>query len=308
MDLKQLQYFLAVIEHGSISAAARALNARQPTLSVALKNLEEGLETTLFHRDPRGISLTDSGERLAAGARTILDQLETIREAVNGLENDDLGRFTIGYADALGAYFLPAFLRRFLERAPGVQVVLESGPGSEDVRTRVLERDTDFGLGVNLEPHPDLVMVPLYRDGVELYVGGTEKPTRNLVEACLRIKKGPLILSRRSSDVDDLLRRLRADEIMPERVLDCGDLQLVRSLVKEGLGVGMLPRRVARYGDDSELRVLHPGLPGVPELVHLIYRADRHRTRAAMRLKDDLLEYGRSLQASDPGDQSILPP
>ncbi len=308
MDLKQLEYLLSVVEHGSISAAARALDARQPTMSVALKNLEEELETTLFHRDPRGISLTDAGQTLVRGAREILTRVSETREAVQGLERDDIGHFHIGYPDALGAYFLPSFLRSFLQGAPGIQISLESGPGSPNVRRRVLERDVDFGLGVNLEPHPDLVMVPLYRDGVELYVGGDEAAPANLVEACLRIRRGPLIVSRRSTSLDDLLRRLQVDEILPDRVLDCGDLQLVRSLVKEGLGVGLLPRRVARHGQEAELRMLHRGLPGVPELVHLIYRADRHRTKAAMRLKDALLEYGRSLQATDPGDQSILPP
>ncbi|MEO1335256.1 MAG: LysR family transcriptional regulator, partial [Myxococcota bacterium] len=61
MDFTQLRYFLAVAEHGSISAAARAVQARQPTLSVAIKNLEEDLGATLFHRDSRGVSLTASG-------------------------------------------------------------------------------------------------------------------------------------------------------------------------------------------------------------------------------------------------------
>lgn len=308
MDLKQLEYFLAVVEHGSISAAARALDARQPTLSVALKNLEEGLDATLFHRDVRGVSLTPSGERLASSARAILDLVVSTRAEVTGLEQGDVGSFCVGYADALGAYFLPAFLRRFLESAPKIEISLRSGPGSADVRQLVIDRQVDFGLGVNLEPHPDLVMIPLYRDGIEVYVSGDTTPARNLVDACLILKRGPLILCRRSSRVEDLLQRFSADEILPSRILDCGDLQLVRSLAREGLGAALLPRRVARHGLADELRVLHRELPGVPEVIHLVYRADRHRTRAAMRLKDDLLTYGRTLQASDPGEASILPP
>lgn len=308
MELKQLEYFLAVCEHGSISAAARALDARQPTLSVSLRNLEESLEATLFHRDARGIRLTPSGERLAAGAREVFTILDRTRDEVAGVEHEDVGSFTVAYADAIGAYFLPAFMRRFLESAPKIQISLRSGPKSADVRQQVIEREVDFGVGVNLEPHPDLVMVPLYRDGVEVYVSSAEREAKSFVEACLRIKRGPLILCRRSTSVDDLLARFGADEILPDRVLDCGDLQLVRSLAGEGLGAALLPRRVARHGDGNELKVLFPTLPGMPELIHLIYRADRHRTRAAMRLKDDLLEYGRSLQASDPGEQSIVPP
>lgn len=308
MDLKQLEYFLAVAENGSISAAARSLGVRQPTLSISLKNLEESLDATLFHRDTRGISLTPSGQRLVERAHEMLALAKRARDEITGLEEDDVGAFAVGYADALGAYFLPSFMRSFLEAAPGIEISLRSGPSSVDVRQLVLERHVDFGLGVNLEPHPDLVMVPLYRDGIEVYVSADEPEPRNIVEACMRIKRGPLILSGVSSSVQDLLGRFAADEVLPARVLDCGDLQLVRSLAREGLGVALLPRRVARHGSEDELRVLFPGLPGMPELVHLIYRADRHRTRAAMRLKDDLLAYGKSLQSSDPGEHSILPP
>lgn len=308
MELRQLEYFLAVAEHGSISAAARAIQARQPTLSVSLKNLEETLGATLFHRDARGISLTPSGERLAERARAILELANTTKDEVKGIERDDVGSFSVGYPDALGAYFLPDFMRRFLDGAPGIEIALHSGPSSADVRRLVLERDVDFGLGVNLEPHPDLVMLPLYRDGVQVYVSSQEPSPSNVVEACMRIKRGPLILCRRSTSVDELLARFGSDEVLPNRVLDCGDLQLVRSLAREGLGVAFLPRRVARDGVEGELKVLLPALPGVLEVVHLIYRGDRHRTRAAMRLKDDLVEYGRSLQEWDPGDQSILPP
>lgn len=308
MELKQLEYFLAVCEHGSISAAARALDARQPTLSASVKNLEESLDATLFHRDARGVRLTPSGERLAAGARQVMELLEQTRDEVVGVERDDVGNFTVAYADAIGAYFLPAFMRDFLQQAPQVEISLRSGPKSVDVRRLVVDRDVDFGIGVNLEPHPDLVMVPLYRDGIEVYVSAATPPPKNLVEASLHIKRGPLVLCRRSSNVDDLLARFAADQVLPNRVIDCGDLQLVRSLAKEGLGTALLPRRVARHGDEADLRVLFPRLPGMPELIHLIYRGDRHRTRAAMRLKDALLSYGRALQASDPGEQSILPP
>lgn len=307
MDLKQLEYFLAVVENGSISAAARALDARQPTLSVSLKNLEDTLGSTLLHRDARGVKLTASGKVVETAAREVFETLERARGEVSGLEDDEVGEFTVGCNDAVGAYFLPSFMRSFLEATPNVHISLWSGSNPE-VRDAVVSRAIDFGLSVNAEPHPDLVMVPLYRDGVELYVSAEETPPRNSVDAFLRIKRGPLIISRRASRIADLITRLESDEALPERVLDCGDLQLVRSLVKEGLGVGLLPRRVARHGNEEELRRLHPKLPGVPEVVYLLYRADLHRTRAALRLKDSLLLYGRTLQNTNPGEHSILPP
>ncbi len=307
MELRQLEYFLAVVKHGSISKAARALDARQPTLSVSLKNLEEELKSTLFHRDARGISLTAAGKVLRTTAEDIFVTIDRARAEISGLEAEDVGDFVLGCHDALGAYFLPAFLRKFMERAPMVRISLWGGTHNE-VRNAVVERTIDFGLVVNPEPHPDLVIVPLYRDGIEVYVCAHEPAPRTVIEAYVRMKRGPLLVSRRESRVTDLLARFASDEVLPDQVLECGDLQLLRALVKEGLGVGLIPRRVARHGASGELRVLHSDLPGVPEVIYLLYRVDMHRTRAAMRLKDFLVEYGRTLQSSDPGEHSILPP
>lgn len=307
MDLKQLEYFLAVAEQGSISAAARSLEVKQPTLSVSLKNLEEDLGSTLLHRDARGVTLTASGKVILDAGQKVFETLERARQEVSGLEAEDVGDFKLGCNDALGAYFLPSFMRSFLESAPKIHISLWGGT-NVGVRDAVVERTIDFGLSVNPDPHPDLVMVPLYRDGLEVYVSAQEPARPTLIDAYLRLKQGPLVVCRRASQVRDLLARFHSDEVLAERILECGDLQLVRSLVREGLGVGVLPRRVARHGAPEELRALHPQLPGVPELIFLLYRADLHRTRAALRFKDDLLKYGRTLQASDPGEHSILPP
>ncbi len=307
MDFNQLRYFLAVAEHGSISAAARAVQARQPTLSVAIKNLEEDLGATLFHRDSRGVSLTASGRVLRDSAQEVFECLERVRQRVSGLETDDVGEFVVGCNEALGAYFLPNFMQDFLRASPRIQIRLWNGT-SAAVRDAVIERKVDFGLCVNPEPHDDLVMVKLYRDGIELFVSSREPPVANRIQALARVRRGPLIAATRIRQVQDLIARFKADDVMPERHLDCGDLQLTRALAAAGLGVALLPRRVAANGDPTELRRLHPELPGFPDTIYLLYRADLHRTQAALKLKDALVEYGRTLKAGDPNEGSILPP
>lgn len=307
MELTPLRQFLAVAEHGSMSAAARDLEVRQPTLSAAIKNLEEELGTTLFHRDSRGVRLTASGRALRGAAQEVFEVLERARAEIGGLETAEVGRFVIGCHQSLGAYFLPRFLQQFLRRAPKVEVTVHNASSSE-IRDAVLDRTVDFGLVDNPEPHPDLVMLELYRDGIELYVSAAEPEVRDRMQALLRVRRGPLIAARRVPQVKDLLARLKADNALPDRVLDVGDFALVRSLATSGLGVAMLPRRVARDGPPGQLRRLHRELPGYPDTIHMLYRADLHRTRAALDLKDALVRYGRSLRATNPHEDSILPP
>jgi DNA-binding transcriptional LysR family regulator len=82
-------------------------------------------------------------------------------------------------------------------------------------------------------------------------------------------------------------------------MLSCGDLELVKSLALAGIGVALLPRRVAAYAQEGRLVRLHPELPVIPDVISLVYRADMHRTRAAMRLKDALVAYGKRLDEDE---------
>lgn len=303
LDLNHLRYFIAIAQHGSMSKAARALKVSQPTLTVAIRNLEEGLNTTLFLRDSKGVSLTESGRALLDGTDDIFALIERTEQRILGLEGEEVGQFTVGCHESLGAYFLPGFLKHFLEAAPRIEVSLYNAT-SENVRDAVIQRKIHFGLIVNPLPHPDLVLVDLFRDAVEVLVSSTESSIEDLEAAYERIRKGPLIFAGRVSQCQDLLGRFAADGLVPSRTLNCGDLEIVKSLALGGIGVAMLPRRVADYGHSAQLRRLHKDLPSFPDSIYLIYRGDLHRTRGARRLKDALVEYGRNLPPLDELDRT----
>jgi DNA-binding transcriptional LysR family regulator len=185
-------------------------------------------------------------------------------------------------------------MRAFLEQAPKVKLSLWNASSSA-VRDAVLERRVHFGLIVNPLPHPDLVLVDLFKDGVTAFVSSDEPEYATATEANARLARGPLIFAGRIPQCQDLIGRFAADGRLPERMLDCGDLELVKSLALGGIGVALLPRRVALYGHDGKLRELHADIAEFPDTIHLIYRGDIHRTRAALKLKDALVSYGRSL-------------
>jgi molybdate transport repressor ModE-like protein len=299
VELTHLRYFQSIAEHGSLTAAARALGISQPTLTVAVKNLEEQLATKLLLRGRSGVTLTSTGRELLRHASEIFSLLERAEERILGLETDEVGRFVIGCHESLGAYFLPAFMTGFLKVAPKMELSLWNGT-SAAVREAVLARQVDFGLAVNPVPHPDLVLVELFRDAVDVFVAaasleGGRAP--DLTEAHERLRRGPLLFAGRIPQCQDLTSRLAEGGLLPTRMLSCGDLELVKSLALEGLGVALLPRRVAAYGQKGKLVRLHPKLPSIPDVISLLYHADLHRTRAALRLKDAIVAHGRALAA-----------
>lgn len=300
MDLTHLRYFQLTATSQSMSAAARKLGISQPTLTVAIRQLEKHLGTTLFLRERNGVRLTSTGEVLLRHATQLLSLVEHAEQDVRDLESDEVGSFVLGCHEALGAYFLPGFMPAFLRQAPRIELNLWNGT-SPAVTEAILDRRVDFGLVVNTRPHPELVILPLFEDAVDFFVAAPRQGEPEVTEeeeAHRRLRAGPLIFAAHMAQSQKLRDQLAAEKLLQGRMLPCGNLELVKSLTLGGVGVGMLPRRVAAYGQEGRLRRLHPSLPFFHDAISLVYRADGHRTRAATRLKDALVRYGRGLGPS----------
>jgi len=303
LDLGHLRAFVEVADAGSLTGAAGRLGLTQPALSKIVRQLEERFGTTLFHRHRRGVTPTAAGEALAQGCRSVLRRMAATEQVIHGLETDEVGRFVLGCHESLGAYFLPGFFTRFLAEAPRIEVALWNGT-SAAAREAVIGRAIHFALVVNPQAHPDLVVLPLFRDAVRVFVrrdlraelGGPQGVPPPLVDVEELLRRSPLIYAGRVSQSREILAALAERSVYPARELSCGDLELVKSLALAGVGPAILPERVARYHHEGELEVLHPDLTSIPDVIHLLFRADSHKTRGFERLKAALVTYGRSLE------------
>ncbi|SDF80128.1 LysR family transcriptional regulator [Sporomusa acidovorans] len=127
MDIKDMKYFLAVIEAGSINAAAKRLHIAQPPLSRQMKQLEENLGIKLFERGNRKVKLTEAGRLMQDRAEQFLGQIEnTIRE-MREFDAGSRGTIAIGTVTSSGATILPRVVRVFRDSFPGVRFQLWEG-------------------------------------------------------------------------------------------------------------------------------------------------------------------------------------
>ncbi|MEM9069918.1 MAG: LysR family transcriptional regulator [Myxococcota bacterium] len=285
-----LAQFAAVAEHGSFSAAAKALHVSQPTLSVAVRKLEERLRTQLFHRDSRGVTLTPAGTLLVQRVRQATQVLRAARDEIAALADEPRGEFVLGCHESLGTYLLPGFMGRFLEQYPEITLSLHNA-NSKDVEAAILERRIDLGLVVNPGMHPDTVVRELFRDAVTFVVA------RRLAR-----KSADTLFDRYPILHVPSLRQTQAilDAMQPRplRTLACSSLELVKSLVLDGTGVGVLPYRVASHGvAKGRLEVLAGELPRYDDRIALVWRADVPMTVGLRTLLDALLEHGASMEA-----------
>jgi DNA-binding transcriptional LysR family regulator len=112
MDLRQLRYFVTVAETGHITRAAARLGMQQPPLSQQIRALEDSLGTPLFHRHPKGVTLTDAGELLLADSRRLLEDANAVRARMQAVAKGLAGALTVGFTSSAAAHaFTPRVLR-----------------------------------------------------------------------------------------------------------------------------------------------------------------------------------------------------
>lgn len=296
MDLRQLRYFQAVAAAGRITTAARELGITQPALSIALAKLESELGVVLFDRDHRGVHLTESGRTLLEVVTQAMALIEDGRQQLSGLENEPVGRFVLGCPSALGCYLLPALLPGLLEAFPRVELAIRAAT-SRETEAAVVSRELHFGLCTHSPQASDLVLLDLFRDEVCIIApapSGQRGAPRSWGEATSLLRRSVLVYSSAMPQAIEILDELTARSLVPAGRLDCGDVHMVAEAAIAGMGLAILPRRVAAHRHGAKLAPLHARLPAVTDTIRLVYRSDMHRTRAASMLTDALVTKARA--------------
>jgi len=124
MELRHLRYFVAVAEEQNVTRAAVRLHVSQPPLSRQIRDLEEHLGVKLLVRGAKSVRLTEAGRVFLNEARAVLMRAEEATAAARAVADGNRGELHVGYAPSLTVELLPAALRRFHEKAPGVKVTL----------------------------------------------------------------------------------------------------------------------------------------------------------------------------------------
>lgn len=161
MELRHLQYFLALAEEQNFSRAARRLHIAQPSLSQQIRRLEAELETELFDRTSRPVQLTNAGELLLGDAQNLVHEMEATAREVRRAGRGEVGRLRIGYSYG-GLYDLVlVLLRRLLVAWPETTMVIHQLPERDQVPA-LRTRRVDLVIGRVTEPTTsDVIMRPL---------------------------------------------------------------------------------------------------------------------------------------------------
>src|ERR1700738_4651178 len=126
MELRHLRYFVAVVEAGSLTVAARKLHTSQPSLSRQIRDLEEEIGAGLLTRRARGIELTPAGRAFLEHARSVLSQVEAAAEAARRVAHPAKPCFTIGFLTGHELTWMPEALQILRDELPNIDVMISS--------------------------------------------------------------------------------------------------------------------------------------------------------------------------------------
>ena len=161
MTLTELKYIVAVARERHFGRAAEACFVSQPTLSVAIKKLEDELEVQLFERGNVEVSVTPVGERIVEQAQRVLEESATIREIAKEGKDPRHGPLRLGVIHTIGPYLLPRLVPAMLKAVPGMPLLLQEGLTAKLLEALKLG-EIDVAVVAEPMPVPGVMSWPVY--------------------------------------------------------------------------------------------------------------------------------------------------
>lgn len=282
--LRQLQYFVAVAEQGSVTRAAQNLSISQSSVTEALKELESDLGVELFERHPRGLSITHNGHQFLRHATKILATVSDARTSFSGKQNEAGGTLNIGVTSLVAGYVLSDLLARYRRACPGVEVsAIEDNGGYLEHLLVGGELDVAVMVISNLRDRMALQAEILETSPYRLWLPMGHPLVSADIISVADISREPLIMLTIDEIEENTGKLLSALGARPHVAFRTRSVEAVRSLVATGAGVALLPDLVYRpwslEGDRIESRDVSGSLPVVQ--VGMVWRKGSSLPQAA---------------------------
>ncbi|MEL4009785.1 LysR family transcriptional regulator [Bacillus velezensis] len=273
MESGDLKIFQAVARKGSISKAAESLHYVQSNVTNRIQQLERQLQTQLFYRTNRGMTLTPAGENLLKDADRILQLLHEAQKTAQEA-GDPNGPLRIGSLETAAAVHLPQFFTEYYSRYPKVQLSLSTGDTHTLVQ-RVLHYELDGAFVYGPVEYEDLEQVAVFQEELVLVSNKREGSLQDLLRDPI------LYFAAGCSHRRKIKNILKEETVSAHKIIEFGTLEAIIGAVQAGMGGSFLPASAVRYFQNRKNLFLHE----LPEQfrdmnISFIYRSDLFLTSA----------------------------
>ncbi len=254
MELNYLKYFYTVAKEGSFTKASKILRIQQPTISKMVKSLEDQLGLSLMERHKKGIRLTKAGGEIYRLCDGIFDKIEEIESFSDHEKSECSGSMAFGVTDSVSSYLIPEILGDFVRQYPKVRPSIFSGT-SNLICNEILDGKVEFGIFFTVPDDEGFQITELVHVPFQLVIAQEVYHKKEI--------RNSFIISR---DIDypksrpfPVLEMLRKNQVGGETFISSNNLDSQKELVKQGLGISLLPRFMVKSSlEKGTLVALHP--------------------------------------------------
>jgi LysR family hydrogen peroxide-inducible transcriptional activator len=291
MTLTELRYIVAVARERHFGRAAEACFVSQPTLSVAIKKLEEELDIKIFERGGSEVSVTPLGEEIVRQAQSVLDQAGAIKEIAKRGKDPLAGALRLGIIYTIGPYLLPELVRHTIDRYPQMPLMLQ-----ENFTAKLLEmlRTGELDCAIMAEPFPDtgLATADLYDEPFVVALPASHPMADRATISAEELKRETMLLLGTGHcfrdhvlEVCPEFARFASDAEGIRRSFEGSSLETIKHMVASGMGVTVVPRLSVPREASPHLRFVPFSAPVPTRRVVLAWRRSftRYEAIAALR-------------------------
>ena len=277
MNLQQLRYLCAIVDHGlNVSAAADALFTSQPGISKQVRLLEDELGIqVLVRRGKRLSSLTPAGHSVVTTARRVLREIENLKRVGAEYRSEDTGTLSIATTHTQARYVLPRVIRDFAARYPRVRVLLHQGNPLQ-VAEQTSSGEADVGIATEtLATFPELVTLPCYEWNRCVLAPRGHPLTKATPLTLAALARYPIITYDFAfTGRSQINAAFAAEGLAPNVVLTALDADVIKTYVELGMGVGIVAQMAFDPDRDTALERMDAAHLFAPSTTRLALRRD----------------------------------
>ena len=291
MTLTELRYIVAVAREKHFGRAAEACFVSQPTLSVAIKKLEEELDVKIFERGAAEVSVTPLGEEIVRQAQQVIEQAAAIKEIAKRGKDPVSGPLRLGIIYTIGPYLLPDLVKNAIERVPQMPLMLQ-----ENFTAKLLEmlRTGELDAAIMAEPFPDsgLAVAPLYDEPFMAAVPVNHPLAKRKSITAEELKQETMLLLGTGHCFRDHVlevcpeyARFSSDAEGIRKSFEGSSLETIKYMVASGMGVTVVPQLSVPKDKQPHIRYVAFADPVPTRRVVLAWRRTftRYEAIAALR-------------------------
>ncbi|MBB3131364.1 DNA-binding transcriptional LysR family regulator [Paenibacillus rhizosphaerae] len=274
MELKQLQYFMAICKELHFTRAAEKMGVSPPNISQQIRRLEEELGVLLFDRVGKKVVLTEAGAILQKHGAAMFGHLQQATDAIVDLKHMQGGSLSIGVLPGDAEFMFKAFILNFHQTYPTISLSLLE---TIKITEQVLDRSIDFGVTVGAVIDTRITSIPLYHEEFSLAVSKNDPLATECFIPLDKLHTLKMVMFPPDHQYRMLIDRFCMDQgftLQPHMVTTT--LSSLLQMVQSGVGSCVLPKMLLDNLHHSDIKVLPLRNPTPSQDFCLIYRNDRY--------------------------------